>query len=144
MPSAHPMRIVYIEDNEANRTLVRKVLEVDPAIEVTGLTSAEDGLDVLRRDTPDVLLVDIDLPGMSGLDLVRALRKEARFVSLPIIAISASVMKDERHKALEAGCDAFVEKPFDIQRLRDLVAEVSSARPDSGPPTQDSAPSADG
>ena len=134
------MRIVYIEDNDANRTLVRKVLEVDADIEVTGITSAEDGLAVVRRDTPDVLLVDIDLPGMSGLDMVRTLRKEGRFAALPIIAISASVMKDERHRALDAGCDAFLEKPFDIQRLRDLVAEVGTAR--SAAPVAEPAPAA--
>lgn len=115
------MRIVYVEDNDANLTLVRKVLETIEGITVEGIPSAEEALPLLQQTCPDVLLLDLDLPGMSGLDLARALRAEPGLQTVPIIAISASVMKDERAKAIQAGCNAFLEKPFDIQRLRDIV-----------------------
>ena len=119
------MRIVYVEDNAANLTLVRKVLEATGEMTVVGAGSAEEGLELLQREHADVLLLDLDLPGMSGLELARHLRRTEAHGSLPIIAISASVMKDERRKALDAGCDAFLEKPFDIQRLREVVRECA-------------------
>lgn len=119
------MRIVYVEDNDANLTLVRKVLEAAGDVSVQGVPSAEEGLPLIVDDPPDVLLLDLDLPGMSGLELARLLREKPALAALPIVAISASVMKDERAKALEAGCNAFVEKPFDIQRLRAIVREAA-------------------
>ncbi len=125
------MRIVYVEDNDANLTLVRKVLEAAGDITVTGVPSAEEGLQLVTQEPPDVLLLDLDLPGMSGLDLARKLRQIPELSALPIIAISASVMKDERAKALQAGCDAFVEKPFDIQRLRTIVRAAADGTLDS-------------
>ena len=120
------MRIVYVEDNDANLMLVRKVLEATGDATVIGVASAEEGLPLLEQERPDVLLLDLDLPGMSGLDLARALRSHDTLADLPIVAISASVMKDERGKALEAGCNGFVEKPFDIQRLREIVKAAAA------------------
>ncbi|MBL4686363.1 MAG: response regulator [Nannocystaceae bacterium] len=120
------MRIVYVEDNDANLTLVRKVLEATGDMTVVGAQSAEEGLVLLSEAPPDVLLLDLDLPGMSGLDLARQLRADPSLAELPIVAISASVMKDERAKALEAGCSAFVEKPFDIRRLREIVRAAAN------------------
>jgi len=126
------MRIVYVEDNDANLTLVRKVLEATGEMTVVGLSSAEEGLREIKRERPDVLLLDLDLPGMSGLELAAALRELPELETLPIVAISASVMKDERARARAAGCDTFVEKPFDIQRLREVVrAAAQGTLPES-------------
>ncbi len=118
------MRIVYVEDNPANFVLVRKVLEVHGEHVVEQASTAEDGLARIRADPPALVLLDLDLPGMSGLDLARLLKADARLRGIPILAISASVMKGERDQVREAGCAGFLEKPFDIQELRRLVTEA--------------------
>jgi CheY-like chemotaxis protein len=122
------MRIVYVEDNPANFVLVRKILEVHGEHVVEQAPSAEDALVRIEADPPALVLLDLDLPGMSGLDLARRLKGDARLRGIPIVAISASVMKDERNQARQAGCVGFLEKPFDIQELRRLVAEAVAGR----------------
>jgi len=118
------MRIVYIEDNAANFTLVRKVLEIRGEYEVEQAASAEAGWDCVLGDPPKLVLLDLDLPGMPGLELARKLKAEPRTQAIPIVAISASVMKEERSQAIDAGCVWFLEKPFDIQELRRVVRDA--------------------
>lgn len=130
------MRIVYVEDNPANFVLVRKILEVHGDHVVEQAASAEEGLVCIETDPPALVLLDLDLPGMSGLDLARRLKADARLRGIPIVAISASVMKDERNQARQAGCVGFLEKPFDIQELRRMVAEAVAGRPPTRPPTK--------
>ena len=77
------MRIVYVEDNDANLMLVRKVLEATGDAVVIGVASAEEGLTMLEQERPDVLLLDLDLPGMSGLELARTLRAHNELSDLP-------------------------------------------------------------
>lgn len=117
-------RVVYIEDNEANLALVRKVLEHGGKFRVLGAATGEEGLELIRQEPPDLVLVDLDLPGMNGFEVARALKADPALAHLPIVAISASVMKQERQQAIEAGCLFFVEKPFDIRELRAVVEEA--------------------
>jgi CheY-like chemotaxis protein len=120
------MRIVYVEDNPANFVLVRKVLEVHGEHVVEQAPSAEDGWARIEAAPPALVLLDLDLPGMSGLELARKLKADPRLHAIPIVAISASVMKDERSQARQAGCAGFLEKPFDLQELRRVVAEAAA------------------
>jgi len=122
------MRIVYVEDNPANFVLVRKVLEVRGEYVVEQAASGEAGWERIVLAPPALVLLDLDLPGMSGLDLARRLQRDERLRVIPIVAISASVMKDERSQALQAGCAWFLEKPFDIQELRRVVALTIAGR----------------
>lgn len=122
------MRVVYVEDNDANFTLVRKVLEATGEVEVTGATTGEEALPLIAADPPDLVLLDLDLPGISGFELAARLKADPALSHIPLVAISASVMKQERDQALAAGCVAFVEKPFDIQRLRQVVADAAAGR----------------
>lgn len=133
-----PMRIVYVEDNPANFVLVRKVLEVGRTHVVEQAASGEEGLERILAAPPDLVLLDLDLPGMSGLSLAERLKADARVREIPIVAISASVMKEERHQALAAGCVWFLEKPFDIQELRRVVAAALAGR-DPGDRSEDDA-----
>ncbi len=119
-----PTRILYVEDNAANLALVRKVLEHGGRYEVVGAATGEDGLSTIRDHAPALVLLDLDLPGMDGFAVARALRADPSLAAIPIIAISASVMKHEREAALAAGCSRFVEKPFDISELRALVDQI--------------------
>jgi two-component system, cell cycle response regulator DivK len=121
-------RILYVEDNPANLALVTKVLEHSGVYRVTGVTTGEEALEQLRHDIPALLLLDLDLPGIDGFEVARRVKRDTNLARLPIIAISASVMKEERHQALAAGCLAFVEKPFDIDELRRVVADAIAGR----------------
>lgn len=125
-------RILYVEDNPANLALVTKVLEHAGGYTVTGVTTGEEGLDLLRLTRPHLLLVDLDLPGIDGFEVTRRVKDDPACADLPIVAISASVMKQERRQALEAGCVAFIEKPFDIVELRRVVADAISGRTTPG------------
>lgn len=120
-------RVVYVEDNAANLLLVRRVLEADGSFEVLGAADAKAGLALLEQARPAALLLDLDLPGMSGIDLLRQIRRQPEHQRLPVLVITASVMKRERNLAFEAGCDAFIEKPFDIKYLRDVVHQMCGA-----------------
>lgn len=113
--------ILCVEDNDANYALMRRVLESTGRWDVTRATRAEQAREALERRPPAVILLDIDLPGMDGLTLARELKASERWRSIPIVVVSASVMKQERAKAEAAGCEFFVEKPFDIDELRDVV-----------------------
>lgn len=120
-------QVVYVEDNEANLALVRKVLMHGGDYEVIGALTGEEGLETIRASPPDLVLLDLDLPQMSGFDVARALKSDPELAGIPIVAISASVMKQERQQALDAGCLFFVEKPFDIRELRAIVEEALTA-----------------
>ncbi len=122
------MRIVYVEDNPANFVLVRKVLEVRGEYQVVQAGSAEEGWERILGEPPQLVLLDLDLPGAHGLTLARRLKADHRLEGIPIVAISASVMKEERSQALDAGCVWFLEKPFDIHELRRVVREAVAGR----------------
>lgn len=123
---SRPRRVVYIEDNAANLALVTKVL-THSGYEVQGAATGESGLELVAREKPDLVLLDLDLPGIDGFEVARRLKADRKLRSIPIIAISASVMKHEREQALAAGCRCFVEKPFDIGELRVAVDEAVRA-----------------
>ena len=118
-----PRRVVYIEDNAANLALVTKVLG-HVGYEVEGAETGEEGLDCILRDPPDLVLLDLDLPGIDGFEVVTRVKANPALAAIPFIAISASVMKQERKMALDAGCFSFIEKPFDIGELRVAVEEA--------------------
>ncbi len=121
---AEPKRVLYVEDNSANFELVRKVLQAGGDYHVEGVDSAEDCLTRLEDDQPDLVLLDLDLPGIGGIELARKLSSSPELGGIPLVAISASVMKRERDDALAAGCCAFIEKPFDINDLRRIVRDA--------------------
>lgn len=117
-------RVIYVEDNAANFALVQRVLESTGRYSVERAETGELGLEMIRANTPDVILLDLDLPGISGIDVARELRKDPRFGAVPIVVVTASVMKRERTMALDAGAEDFIEKPFDIADLRRRIDAV--------------------
>ena len=117
-------RILYVEDNVANLALVRKVLEHRGAYEVVGAATGEDGLELALADPPALVLLDLDLPGIDGISLAKLMRAEPKLEGVPIVALSAGVMKREREQSLAAGCACFLEKPFDIAELRAVVQKI--------------------
>lgn len=117
--------VVYIEDNPSNFALARKILEWTGHYQVLGAKDGISGLEMVRERRPDVVLLDLDLPGISGIEVVQAIRRTPEIARTPVLAVTASVMKRERTQAMAAGCDCFIEKPFDIHDLRRQVDEAA-------------------
>lgn len=108
-------RILVVEDNDMNMQLVEFLLE-EGGYEIVKATSGEEAL-TLTRDgaAPDLILMDIHLPGMDGLSVVRAMKAEERTARIPILALTAHAMRGDKDRFLEAGCDGYISKPIDVK-----------------------------
>ncbi|HEX8993400.1 MAG TPA: response regulator [Anaerolineales bacterium] len=112
--------ILYVEDNSDNRKLVRRVLEV----EGYAVVEAQDGHEAMERlesGSIDLALMDINMPEMDGYTLTSTIRAMPRFAKLPIVAVTANVMRGDRERSLKAGCDGYIQKPIDIDTLSQQI-----------------------
>ena len=112
--------ILIVEDNARNAKLLRDVLQAT-GYRTVDTTTAEEGIEVARREQPDLVLMDIQLPGMDGKAALRVLRSHPETARIPVMAVTASVMPLERRDILAHGFDGFQEKPLSV---RSLLAEV--------------------
>jgi CheY-like chemotaxis protein len=119
--------ILVVDDSEAGAKLARVVLEHD-GYQVHTATDAEEALRALSLRMPSLVLIDVQLPGMNGLELTRRLRADAATKDLVILAVTASTTKSDEEKARSAGCDGFLAKPIDIRSLSRMVREHLGAR----------------
>jgi len=119
--------ILIVEDNERNLKLLRDVLGVR-GYRTVEARSAEEALDRVRADRPDLVLMDIQLPGMDGVAALRELRALPDGAALPVVAVTAFAMKDDRDRLLGAGFDGYLEKPIDIRSLPSTVESLLAAR----------------
>ena len=113
-------KVLCVEDNSVNMLLVSRIVEA----EGHDLIRAEDGptaIDILQTTTPDIILLDINLPGINGLDLARKFKADAKLAPVPLVATTAQVLVGDREKCLEAGCDDYLPKPLDIRKLREVL-----------------------
>lgn len=117
--------ILVVEDNEKNLKLVRDVLQF-AGFDVLAASSAEQGVAMAIERPPDLVLMDLQLPGMDGTEALRQLRDSPRTRSVPVVAVTAFAMKDDRERALNAGFDGYLEKPISVQAL---PAQVRSFLP---------------
>jgi two-component system cell cycle response regulator DivK len=115
--------ILIVEDNEKNMKLVRDVLQVKGYATLEAGT-AEDGLVMAAQRKPDLILMDIQLPGMSGIDALRLLRADPATAPIPVIAVTASVMQQDRKHITEAGFDAYLGKPLDLKEFLAMVSRI--------------------
>lgn len=109
-------RILIVDDNPVNLKLVSDVLEAADFV-IERAVDAEQAQTILGNTIPDLILMDIALPGMDGLTLTRKLKADPRFAGVPIVALTASAMKGDDHKAFAAGCTSYITKPIDTRRL---------------------------
>jgi two-component system, cell cycle response regulator DivK len=108
--------ILYVEDNPDNRTLVRRIL-LSEDYAVLEAVNAFDALNILKDNRPDLILMDINMPDMDGYTLTAKIRGLPGFERIPILALTANVMRGDKEKTLEAGCDGYIQKPLDIDQL---------------------------
>ena len=120
MPKKH---ILVVDDNPRNLKLAFDVLE-DAGYEVVEAADAEKAQIMIDRNLPDLILMDIALPGMDGLTLTRKIKANERTKHIRIIALTAFAMKGDDRKALAAGCDGYITKPIDIHQLPVQVTEI--------------------
>jgi CheY-like chemotaxis protein len=116
-------RILVVDDNPRNLKLAFDVLQ-DAGYEVVEAVNAEEAQSMIDRNLPDLILMDIALPGMDGLTLTRKIKANERTKHIRIIALTAFAMKGDDQKALAAGCDGYITKPIDIHQLPVQVADI--------------------
>mgnify|MGYP001312324331 FL=1 len=114
--------ILHVEDNFENRMLVRRLL-LSEGYRIIEAEEALKALEILKTNIPDLILMDINMPEMDGYTLTNKIKAIPGLASLPIIAITANVMKGDREKTLQAGCDGYIEKPIDVDRFLDQVSK---------------------
>ncbi len=112
--------ILYIEDDPNNRNLVRRVLESE-GYSLVEAPSAVQAMDYLETNLPNLILMDINMPEMDGYSLTAKIKAIPRYNKIPVVAITANVMRGDREKSLEAGCDGYIQKPIDIDILAQQV-----------------------
>ena len=117
------MKVLVIEDNEQNRYLVRFLLEAR-GHRISEGRDGPEGIDLARKELPELILLDIQLPQMDGYAVARALRAMPAFDAVPIVAVTSYALSGDRTKALTAGCDGYIEKPIDPDTF---AAEVEAA-----------------
>lgn len=108
--------ILYVEDNLENRILIQRILEAE-GYKFLGASNANEGLQLARNHKPDLILVDINMPEVDGLTMTKELKADTRFTQIPVIAITANVMRGDRERTLDAGCDGYIQKPIDVDLL---------------------------
>lgn len=119
--------ILYVEDNHANRELVKRILEVE-GYTVLEAVDGEQGLNLAEQHKPDLILMDINLPEMDGYTVTAKMREMDGLRHIPIIALTANVMRGDREKSLNAGCDGYIRKPINIDQLPEQVAHFLEAK----------------
>ena len=115
-------RILLIEDNELNRDLVEQLLEDE--YDVISRADGAAGLAAARESVPDLVLLDLSLPVMDGWEVARRMRQDPVTTRVPIVALTAHAMPGDAERALEAGCDAYLTKPLDEDRLFATIMEL--------------------
>jgi two-component system cell cycle response regulator DivK len=112
--------ILVVEDNERNLKLLRDVLEY-AGYDVRVARTGEDGVTLAVKEPPDLVLMDLQLPGIDGMEALRQLRASPRTADVPVVAVTAQAMKQDRERVLEAGFDGYVEKPISVRAFPEQV-----------------------
>ncbi len=130
MPALEGKRVLVIEDTAENMRLFRAVLKLE-GVEVLEAENAPAGIEMAARESPDLILMDIQMPEMDGLTATRLLRAEPTTAHSPIVAVTASVTEKDRSKTLEAGCDGHIPKPIDPSIFGQQLAGFLKEKADS-------------
>ncbi|MBN8655152.1 MAG: response regulator [Anaerolineae bacterium] len=122
--------ILYVEDNPDNRNLIRRVLNAEGYM-VVEASNADLAFNKLENEPIDLILMDINMPDMDGYTLTAKIKKMEKYKNIPIVAVTANVMRGDREKSLEAGCDGYIQKPIDIDTLAQQIERFITRRPNA-------------
>jgi two-component system cell cycle response regulator DivK len=121
------LTVLYVEDDANNRTLIRRVLLAED-FKVVEAASATQAIETVKTLRPDLILMDINMPEMDGYTLTARFKEDPKLYGVPIIALTANVMRGDRERTLEAGCDGYIQKPVDIdilpEQIRQFIKEL--------------------
>jgi two-component system cell cycle response regulator DivK len=120
-------KILYVEDNIDNRILVRRILMAE-GYHVLEAQNAPEALQVIQQHKPDLILMDINMPEIDGYSLTTRLKGMPGLSGVPIIALTANVMRGDRERSLEAGCDGYIQKPIDVDQLPAQIKRFLNAK----------------
>ena len=112
--------ILYVEDNPGNRMLVRRILEAE-GHSIREAVDGPSGLEMAAQERPDLILLDINLPEIDGYDLAKRMRAMPNLEGVPILAVTANVMQGDKERTMAAGCNGFIPKPIDVDKLPQQV-----------------------
>jgi two-component system cell cycle response regulator DivK len=124
-----PCRILVVEDNPLNLKLVREVLSF-AGYDVIEAQSGEDGLRVAQENPPDLVLMDLQLPGIDGFETLHRLRQEGLGPNVPVVAVTAFAMAQDKERASRAGFDGYIEKPINVRALPGQIEAFLDGRAD--------------
>lgn len=113
--------VYVIEDNEKNMKLFKAILKMIPDLEIFAETRGNTGLELIKSGDPDLVVLDIQLPEISGIEICTELRKMDKFKDIPIIAVTSFAMKGDEERIMSAGFNAYISKPIKVAEFRDMV-----------------------
>ena len=116
------LKIMVVEDHQLNLKLVTDLLEIE-GFEAVPCEDAESAIGELEKGLPDMILMDVALPGMDGLELTRILKADPKTKDIVIVALTAFAMKGDREKAMAAGCNGYITKPIETRKFKDQIMQ---------------------
>jgi CheY-like chemotaxis protein len=122
------IRVLYVDDNEDNIYMLKMRLELLSDFEVLSAEDGERGCEVAASERPDIILMDLEMPGTNGWEATRRLKSQPQTRDIPVIALSAHALSGEREKAIAAGCDEFDTKPVEFERLLSTLRRLVAGR----------------
>ena len=114
--------ILVVEDNELNMKLVRGLIKIGNYGMLEAI-DAESGIEQIREQRPDLVLMDIQLPGMDGLSATKIIKKDPSLKDIPVVALTSYAMQGDEEKALAAGCSGYIAKPIDTRKFLETIAQ---------------------
>ena len=115
-------KILVVDDNQMNLELASDLLEVN-GYQVLQAEDAKSGIDIAKKEIPDLILMDVQLPGMDGIQATRILKEDVETSDIPVVALTAYAMKGDEDKILKAGCAGYISKPIDTRKFLKAVAK---------------------
>ncbi len=120
-------KVLIVDDNRASRELVRAILKT-VRCDIIEATHGQEALDLIQQQRPDLVLLDVDMPGLNGLAVVKKIREDASLADLPVVAVTAFAMEGDREKGMAAGFTEYLTKPVRAALLRQQVQQLLGAR----------------
>jgi two-component system cell cycle response regulator DivK len=120
-------KVLIVDDNRASRDLIRAILKT-VRCDIIEATHGQQALELMQQERPDLVLLDIDMPGLNGLTVVKRIREDTSLADLPVVAVTAFAMERDRENAMAAGFTAYVTKPVRAAMLRQQVQQLLGAR----------------